>query len=540
MRWTPRLRTVLFTVNIVILLVPVGGIVLARLYESVLIRRTEAELIAQGAVVTAAFRQEIHRELQTRTYAPLPSAYGIPAAAGIETDEVFEPITAGMDLATHMVLDSPPDALPPSEPADSIGAAAGGRLANLLIDTQKVTLAGIRIVDFNGTVVATTRTELGLNLVHREEVQRALEGVHVSLMRKRQTDEARPPADSISRGTQLRVFVLLPVVEGDRVWGAVILSRTPMNMRQSLYHIRWYIPAGILALLAVVTFVALLTSRTIGRPMRELIRQTERVARGEEGAAVPLSRPGTHEVRQVSEAVARMATALETRARYISTFASGVSHEFKTPLSSIRGAVELLRDHIDQMTPQERERFLVNLEEDVERLDRLVSRLTELARADVARPGTGETPVASVVDALVERFDGEGVRVEADVAEDAGSVSMEREILESILANLLDNARQHGGGNVQVRVRRQADAPFLALSVTDDGPGISEGNVDKIFDRFFTTARDQGGSGLGLAIVRALVEVHGGRIRVESGPGSTRFEVLLPRAVGGPGSIRIS
>jgi len=531
---------VLITVNIVILLVPVGGVVLARLYESVLIRRTEAELIAQGAVVCASFRQEIHRELSSRTYAPQPSAYGIPAAAGAGTDEVFQPITAGLDLATHMVMDSPPDALPPADPADSIAAAAGGRLANLLVETQKVTLAGIRIVDFDGTVVATTRTELGLNLVHREEVQRALEGVHVSLMRRRHSDDPRPAPDSISRGTQLRVFVVMPVVEGDRVWGAVILSRTPMSMRQSLYHIRWYIPAGILALLAVVTFVALLTSRTIGRPMRELIRQTERVARGEEGAAVPLSRPGTHEVQQVSEAVARMATALETRARYISTFASGVSHEFKTPLSSIRGAVELLRDHIDQMTPEERERFLGNLEEDVERLDRLVSRLTELARADVAKPGTAETPVAAVVDALVERFDGEGVRVTAEVAGDAGAVQMEREILESIVANLLDNARQHGGGNVGVTVRREPEGRFLALSVTDDGPGISEGNAARIFDRFFTTTRDRGGSGLGLAIVRTLVEVHGGSIDVTSEPGRTCFEVRLPRVVGGPGDIRIS
>jgi len=378
--------------------------------------------------------------------------------------------------------------------------------------------------------VATTRSELGLNLVHREEVERALDGNHVSLMRSRRSDEPRPPPDSLSRGTRIRVFVAMPVIDSDRVWGAVILSRTPMRMRQSLYRLRWYIPAGAALLLGIVTFVALFTSRTIGRPMDKLIRQTERVARGELGAATPLDRPGTHEVRLVSEAVAHMAEVLETRAEYISTFASGVSHEFKTPLTSIRGAVELLRDHVDEMTPHERDRFLDNLEQDADRLDRLVTRLTDLARADVVRPGSGSTSLEPVLAALVERFRGHGMEVQLTTTENLPDVAMEREVAESILVNLLDNARQHGGPSVVVVAGPSERADLLSVSISDDGEGISERNARRIFDRFFTTARNHGGSGLGLSIVRTLVEAHGGTISVASEPGQTTFEVLLPVA----------
>jgi len=531
-RWTPRLRTVLITVNILILVVPLGGVVLFRLYESVLIRRTESELVAQGAVVASTFREEIRRELDSLTYAPAPEQFGVRVSDALLDagggEDGFQPVAASLDLATHLVLASPPEALPPAEPPDSIAAAAGARLGVILQDTQKVTLAGIRIVDHNGTVVATTRSELGMNLVHREEVRRALEGIHVSLMRERQSDEPPPSADSISRETRLRVFVAMPVIEGERIWGAVVLSRTPMSMRQSLYRIRWYIPAAAVLVLGLVTFVALLTSRTIGRPMDELIRQTERVARGEQGAAAPLERPGTLEVRQVSEAVARMAEALETRAQYISTFASGVSHEFKTPLTSIRGTVELLRDHLDTMTPDERDRFLGNLESDADRLDRLVTRLTELARADVIRPGTGSAAVGATAQALAERFAEEGSSILCDVEEGLPTVVMEREVLESILANLLDNARQHGGTSAELVARRLFDPPRVEILVVDDGPGISAANAAKVFDRFFTTARDRGGSGLGLAIVRTLVEVHGGSIELQSAPGRTAFSVVLP------------
>jgi len=548
MKLRPRLRTVLIAVNLAVLALPVGGVLVLRLYESTLIRRTESELIVQAAHVAALYREAVRDDLADRPGGVGPDEYGGPLEPdpqplarrdGVVVPESawgnapFSPIPASLDLATHQVLSRPAAAREPAVPAEPVALAAGARITPIIEDAQGVTLAGIRVIDHQGTVVASTGTELGLSIAHREEVQRALAGMNVSLMRERVSDEPPPPMDSLSRGTRVRVFVAMPVVENGRVWGAVVLSRTPMSMRQSLYRVRWYLPASLGVLVAVVAFISLLISRTIARPMKELIGQTERVARGERGAATPLRRPGTREFEQVSEAVARMARALEQRAAYIETFASNVSHEFKTPLTSIRGTVELLRDHLDEMSPEERGRFLDNLEADAERLDRLVRRLTELARADVLRPGDEITAVGPVVEAVASQLGAKGLAVRVERNDDDATVRIGREVLESIAGNLLDNARQHGGEGVQVVVQiarsRGPVGDQVEIRVIDDGPGISEANARKVFERFFTTAREAGGSGLGLAIVQTLVEAHGGSIELSgTQQGRTVFRVALP------------
>jgi signal transduction histidine kinase len=530
MAWTPRLRTVLFTTSLVILLLPLGGVILLRLYESVLVRRTEADLRAQGAFVAAAFREEVRRRLGEET-----SGYGrpLPHRPRAEGDgEPFEPVAPSLDLAVDPVLPDADPARPAAATPDSVAVEAGEVLTPVLEEAQKATLAGIRIVDAHGIVVATTRSELGLSLAHREEVRRALEGEGVSLMRTRTRDGPRPALDSISRGTGLRVFVTVPVIEADRIWGAVVLSRTPQGAAQSLWNIRWFLAGSGLALLAAVLLVTALASATLVRPIRELIRRTEQVAAGDPSAARPLERPGTREVGQISEAFARMARTLEERAAYIRTFASGVSHEFKTPITSMRGAVELLRDHGEEMTVEERDRFLGNLDEDARRMERLVNRLHELAHAELVRPGSGASDLGEVLDATAERYRAAGLDLEVSDEARTRRLPVDGEILEAVLANLLDNARQHGGPGVKValetRDREQEGERGVGIDVTDDGPGISEANRPKVFDRFFTTAREEGGSGLGLAIVRALVEAHGGRIDLDSRPGETRFRIFLP------------
>jgi signal transduction histidine kinase len=537
MAWTPRLRTVLFAVTLAILLLPLGGVVLLRLYESVLVRRTEALLIAQGAFVAAAYRSELREALPAEGEGEGAAPYGVePASPPPDPDspegDPFRPIPPKLDLARDPILPDAAEATAPDAPPDPAAAAAGARLVPVLRDAQKVTLAGIRIVDFRGTVVATSRSEMGLSLAHREEVRRALRGEHVTLMRERTSDSPAPALDSISRGTGVRVFVALPVIEEGRVWGAVVLSRTPQGVTQSLYNVRWVLAGGALALLLAVALVTALTSARITRPVHELIRRTERVAEGDWSAAGELESPGTHEIGQLSRAFAGMARALEERAEYVHTFASGVSHELKTPLTSLRGAVELLRDHLDEMSGEERERFLGNLEEDAKRLERLVNRLLELARAEVVRPSGESAPVGEVVDALAARYRAEGLDVRARCGDAPLRAAVSGEVLESLLANLLDNARQHAGPEAGVEISARTVPPGygVEISVKDAGPGIAEADLPRVFDRFFTTARGRGGSGLGLAIVKALAEAHGGTVTVSSRPGETVFRVLLPAA----------
>ena len=133
--------------------------------------------------------------------------------------------------------------------------------------------------------------------------------------------------------------------------------------------------------------LSLFLAATIVGPVSRLIHQAKQVADGRRSGIRPLRYPVTADIAELSEAVVAMANTLETRSAYIREFAANVSHEFKTPLTSIQGAVELLRDHAASMDEDRRTRFLDNIAKDSDRLARLVTRLLELARADVMQPG---------------------------------------------------------------------------------------------------------------------------------------------------------
>jgi signal transduction histidine kinase len=421
-------------------------------------------------------------------------------------------------------------------PIDPIAAIAGDRISASLRAAVGATLIGIRVTDAAGNVVASSGSELGLSLAGREEVARALRGETVSILRTRISDGPQPPLASVSRGQRYRVFVALPVRDGSQVIGAVVLSRTPLDIAKAMWISRRPLMAGACAVVAVVVLVTALTSLTISRPLRTLVAQARRVARGERGALATGAGPGTREVAQLWEAVEAMARTLEDRAEYIRTFASHVSHEFKTPLTTLRGSLELLRDHFDTMTEEERGRFLANAEEAASRLDRLVRRLLELARADVAAPGTGGADLRDVVAALTERYARASLSVTAIVSDDARGVAIPGEILDEILTNLIDNARQHGGDDVSVRIDAHLlpgpGRPTVEIVVADDGRGVSDANVSRIFTPFFTTARESGGSGLGLSIVRSLVEAQGGSIVYEPGVRGATFRLAIPASDG--------
>jgi signal transduction histidine kinase len=256
------------------------------------------------------------------------------------------------------------------------------------------------------------------------------------------------------------------------------------------------------------------------------------VTRGEQAAARPLARPGTREVDRLSRALADMSVMLQKRAQYIRTFASNVSHEFKTPLTSMRASIELLADQFEEMSSEDRNRFLEILRKDTERLERLVHRLLELARADVLQPGNETTHVAGLIDRLSARYRGSGLTVVVEHDPKVDTVRMAAETLESILSNILENARQHGGDHVEVTVATTQSAGqeprYVELVVTDNGKGIPDGQQDQVFKPFYTTGRDRGSTGLGLSIVKALVTAHGGEVSLEPSKSGARFFIRLP------------
>ncbi|MCW2237661.1 sensor histidine kinase [Azospirillum canadense] len=517
--------TVLLVMTLTALVLPLSGLWFLRLYESALIRQTESELIAQAGVV-AAFYRDAWRHAGGRTDG-LGPAVDPPWTHPPGFEAPWTPRFAGLDLAEDAVLPAAPDPAPATATPDPAAQTAGASLGPILREAQRVTLAGMRVTDPQGIVVASTGEDLGLSLAGQEEVRRALAGEAASVLRER-TGRYHGRVDGLAapeRSRLLRIFTAHPVLDADRVVGVVLLSRTPRSLADTLYGKRWHLAGLAVILLASVGVLAWLGSVAIGRPLRAVTTLAKRTADGERGVMTPVPRPVVREVAELSEALTRMAATLEQRADYIRDFAAHVSHEFKTPLTTIRGTVELLRDHLDSMSAEERDRFLANMDAEADRLSRLVRRLLDLARADVMR--------------VTEEVATDAVPVAARLAARHGAeaslppslpVAMGLEALESVLANLIENARRHAGPDARVNVTLTADGDGGAvLRVSDDGPGVSPANAGRLFTPFFTTARGSGGTGLGLAIARGLVEAHGGTIALLPSDRGALFEVRLVR-----------
>ncbi|MSP41033.1 MAG: HAMP domain-containing histidine kinase [Deltaproteobacteria bacterium] len=278
-------------------------------------------------------------------------------------------------------------------------------------------------------------------------------------------------------------------------------------------------------ILLLVILLAVVTSYSIARPLHALIAQTKRFAGGDKKALEPLAAPVTEEVALLSQSFSEMARSLEHRSEYIRNFAAHVSHEFKTPLTAIQGAIELLEEHAADMVPEQRARFLHNISQDAQRLKSLVDRLLEMARADVLDPAAGKMLLAPLIESLTSRYKDAGVSISCSGDRQVAAKIVD-EVLEMVFTNLIDNSRQNGADRVEIIVVKAG--ANVSLRLADNGQGISQANAEKIFTPFFTTHRDEGGTGLGLGIVRSLLKAYGGDISLEPSSTGATFRVTVP------------
>ncbi|MBL1264554.1 sensor histidine kinase [Candidatus Methylomicrobium oryzae] len=523
-----RLRTILLCVMLMVLVLPLGGLYFFRIYENELVQQTERELIAQAAALSAGYRQLLRNLDKAEPYGRLlEKNTGSLAYAGtypIPPDAPYTPIFPGLSLFDP-IQPPRPLAKPAQAPSDELARRAGMLLRPILQDTQQITLSGIRLLSPNGVVIAG-REEVGLSLAQIPEVAEALQGRYAGVIRQRISDEPPPPLYSISRGANIRVFIAFPVLENGRLQGVFYLSRTPDNILKHLYAVKGRVLLAGIGLLAIVIMIVTLASSAIARPIRELILQTEKVKSGEQKVIESLQNPATIEIARLSESFADMSRALSERTDYIRRFATHVSHEFKTPLTSIQGALELLQDHAETMPEERRQRFIANLLADTYRLRQLVNRLLELAHADALRPSRQVfCNLPEVIDPLKHRYAERGLQIELDTAP-VQSLAVAPEVLEAVFVNLFENSLQHGATQLQIRSERRAEA--LRIGLQDNGTGISRENRGKIFTPFFTTRRNAGGTGLGLEIVASLLKAYGAEIELGECLEGALFWVCLP------------
>jgi signal transduction histidine kinase len=321
----------------------------------------------------------------------------------------------------------------------------------------------------------------------------------------------------------IRRVTRLPFMRMESAVGAIVLSRPAPTAWLGVTHLGSRLAVFGGGMVAFSLLLALLAARRLARPLVALANATDAIAEGRFDAAAEARvdrRLRIDEIDTLLTAFVQMSDRLQRRLGWIREFASNVSHEFKTPLATLQGTVELLQDTPD-MPAEQRERFLENAAADLERMDRMVAGLMELAEAEEMNK-RDPIDLDQLLHDIVRSWD--AVRLEGS----AGSVRGDHQQLESVFRNLVHNAVQHGGPDVTVRVVSSRTPRKVTVQVIDNGKGISTGNQPKVFERFFTTARSSGGTGLGLALVRTICEAHGGGITLDSRPGHTAFTVTLP------------
>jgi two-component system sensor histidine kinase ChvG len=502
-----RLRTLLFLTLLFVAALPGIGAVFLRVYENTLVQQTEAELIAQGAVLAGAYR------------AAWPEPYRDPPPGPPR------PERPTIDLRSMPVLAVQPDARPSRWPPDPRAARAASALKPVLVDTARATLASIRLMDVHGTVVLG-RGDVGRSYLHLPEVAAATIGQTRTALRERGDYQPRYALEWLSRASNIRVHYVRPVVAGDEVIGVLMLSRSPRGLFLGIYQDRGKIALGVALIFATLLLLAGLLSRGISRPIEALSEATQNVARG--AVAVPEPPPtAAVEIRTLYLNFAAMADRIERRSRYLKDFAAAVSHELKTPIAGIKGALELLAEH-PEMSDEERRRFLSNAGAGADRLSHLLSRLLDLARADMAvAPEDSATLPAQAALKIADAHRRADFAVKVELG-GIPAVAAPAELLEAVFETLLENSRQAGAK--QVTIAGRAERARVRLTIADDGQGIAEADRERIFEPFHTSRRGEGGSGLGLPIARSLLTACGGTIASLDVNEGAAFELSLPAA----------
>ena len=219
---------------------------------------------------------------------------------------------------------------------------------------------------------------------------------------------------------------------------------------------------------------------------------------------------------------------------------SSISHDLRTPLVTITGALSSLREEGDRLPEPNRRDLVEGAWQEAGRLNQFVGNLLEMSRLEAgvlrthAEPCDVQDLFGSAVDSLAGRLEGRPVRM--NVPPDLPLVAMDFVLMKLVITNLLDNAIKYSPPEVPVELLAGLVPDGVELSVADRGPGIPESDLDRIFDKFYRARRagDVAGTGLGLAISRGIVEAHGGAIRAENRPGGgARLIVTLPLAAPG-------
>jgi signal transduction histidine kinase len=290
------------------------------------------------------------------------------------------------------------------------------------------------------------------------------------------------------------------------------------------------VPVAALALVFVMAVLAIASGgmRRMTRPMDTIIEAAGRIESGDYSAQVP--ERGSPDLRSVARAFNAMSSRLKTNDEQRRSFLADITHELRTPLSVIRGQVEAIADG---MYPADAA-HLAPILDATQALDRLVEDLRTLVLTDAGSLVLNKEPtdlsalLAETVDSFKPQADSARLALESALAANLPPVEVDPARIRGVIGNLLSNAIRHTppGGSIEVGLIRSGDQ--AVVTVGDTGEGIAPELLPHVFERFVKGA-DSNGSGLGLAIAHDIAAAHGGKLEIESEPGSgTRLRLSLP------------
>ena len=316
------------------------------------------------------------------------------------------------------------------------------------------------------------------------------------------------------------IYVAAPILRDGRIFGVVAVGK-PTNSVSFLIAIaqkRFLLSLGFVGVTALGLLIVL--SAWITRPVKRLIAYTQAIRRGEPQRLPAL---GSSEIGVLGAALDEMQARLEGKA-YIEDYVRALTHEMKSPLTGIAGAAEILRDHVNGPGAV---KFLDNIDAEAHRLHSLVERMLQLSRLENVRTITrSRIPAKPFFLALADSFQaqlaGRSVRLDMDVPDNA-HLEGDELLLRQAFGNLVANAIDFSPPNSIISVRAVTAGHTLTVTVRDQGTGIPEFALAKVFDKFFSLERPGTGkksTGLGLPFVREVLSLHGGDISLaNAGPG---------------------
>ena len=329
----------------------------------------------------------------------------------------------------------------------------------------------------------------------------------------------------------------VPIEKDGKVLGYVFASAPANTLKQTLRsNLRIYLYSVLSALALSLAFLWMMTERFV-RPLRQMAAASHRFAQGDFSVRIKVK--GKDEIAQLGEAMNHMAISLSSLETMRRSFIANVSHELKTPMTTIAGFIDGM---LDGTIPQEKQaHYMKIVSDEVKRLSRLVRSMLDLSRIDSGEVKMNPVMmdltevVGSVLVASEQRIEQKRLSITGMEECERQEICGDYDLMNQVLYNLIDNAIKFTdeGGNIHIRLTRESGRVYV--SIRNTGAGIPPEEMPQIFERFYKSDRsrslDKNGVGLGLYIVHTVVHLHGGEISVRSKQGEyTEFCFWVPEA----------